>query len=236
MKLRGGLAVGFWMVASAASAQSWTACVDPTTDRLTADGHRAVREAAGALGEPRRFLTYHIRRATKTGAQSEPPFRTPQLEMMYVGINPGSISWDEGTPYTDPPVAEQACFEISAREGPPGLWHYWGPYFAPGSAVIPEAQKPDLEYLIARYQPGRTVFRVYAYADTAGSSEQNDRISAARAEAVARELVRFGVRWDDIEQSSFGETNLARPTADGVAEPLNRRAQIDVRLRPEPAR
>ncbi len=216
-----------------AVAQTWQACVDPASGGLTADGYSAVREAAvESRGEPRRFLAYRLRRMTQSGLHPAPPFRTVQLEMMYAGIGAGSISWEDATPYLGLPFAEQSCFEITAEEGAPGLWHYWGPYFTLGSAVVPEAARSGLEYLVPGYQPGRSLFIVSAYADTAGSPEQNERLSAARAEAVAVELVRLGIRWEDIEQRSFGESHLARPTADGVAEQLNRRAFVDVRQRP----
>lgn len=229
------LTVGFWMVASTAGAQTWTACIDAATRGLTTEGYRAVLDAAAAKQMPGSFLSYDIRPSVLAeGAQ--PPIRRVQLELMYAGVSAGFIRSSTDTPYEGLPVGEKACFEITAGPGHPGLWHYWGPYFDPGSAVIPEGVRPTLEYLIPGYQPGRTVYRVEAHADTAGPAEQNERLTAARADAVARELVRLGVRWEDIEQQSFGETRLARPTADGVSEPLNRRAFIDVRTRPEPAR
>ena len=215
-----------------ALAQTWTACVDAMTGGLTAEGYRAVREAAEAR-RPGQFLNYHLSRSTRVAGQPLPPFRTVNLEMRYAGAGSTIIARDADDKAL--PAAAQACFEIRAEEGPPPLWHYWGPYFPHGSAVIPDEQRADMEYVLTGYLPGRTIYRLKGYTDTSGSPAFNDRLSAARTEAVARELIRRGVRWSDIEQESFGENRLARGTADGVAEPLNRRVTVDVRLRPEPA-
>ena len=45
---------------------------------------------------------------------------------------------------------------------------------------------------------------------------------------VADALVAQGVNGGVIALDGKGETNLAKPTADGVREPLNRRATIDI--------
>ena len=225
-----GLLVG---TATSAFAQSWTACVDPRTGGLTTEGYRAVKGAADAK-RPGQFLNYHLSRSTRVAGEPLPPSRVLELEMMYAGA--GSTLVARGGDDATLPEAAQACFEIRAEEGPPPLSHYWGPYFPYGSAIIPEQQRANIEYVLPGYLPGRTIYRLKGYADTSGSRAFNDRLSAARTEAVARELVRLGVRWSDIEQQSFGEMQLARPTADGVAEPLNRRVNVEVRIRPDPAR
>jgi outer membrane protein OmpA-like peptidoglycan-associated protein len=68
--------------------------------------------------------------------------------------------------------------------------------------------------------------RVIGYADTAGPAELNRRLSQERAQAVADALAAQGVPRDAIDVEWHGEDQLPVPTADGVAEPQNRRVRI----------
>jgi OOP family OmpA-OmpF porin len=69
---------------------------------------------------------------------------------------------------------------------------------------------------------------VVGHADTSGSAAYNVGLSNRRARTVADALVAQGVNGGVISLDGKGETQLARPTADGVREPLNRRATIDI--------
>jgi len=69
---------------------------------------------------------------------------------------------------------------------------------------------------------------VVGYADTSGSAAYNVGLSNRRARTVADSLVSMGVAGGVIALDGKGETALARPTADGVREPLNRRATIGI--------
>jgi OmpA-OmpF porin, OOP family len=71
-----------------------------------------------------------------------------------------------------------------------------------------------------------TQIRVNGYTDTSGSARYNQALSVRRAEAVAAELVRFGVPRNAIAIRGFGETHLLVPTGPGVREPQNRRVEI----------
>ncbi len=62
--------------------------------------------------------------------------------------------------------------------------------------------------------------------DTSGGSAYNQALSERRARAVRDGLIANGVPADSIRMEAFGETNLAKATADGVREPLNRRADV----------
>lgn len=65
---------------------------------------------------------------------------------------------------------------------------------------------------------------VVGHADTSGSAAYNQRLSERRARTVADALASQGVNPGVIALDAKGENELARPTADGVREPLNRRA------------
>jgi len=71
---------------------------------------------------------------------------------------------------------------------------------------------------------------VVGYTDTSGSAAYNIKLSQRRAGSTAKALVANGVADADISVSWKGETDLAVPTADGVREPRNRRATIDIQF------
>jgi OOP family OmpA-OmpF porin len=75
-------------------------------------------------------------------------------------------------------------------------------------------------------QPTRIL--VVGHADTSGSAAYNIGLSNRRARTTADALVAQGVAGGVISLDGKGETQLARATADGVREPLNRRATIDI--------
>lgn len=62
--------------------------------------------------------------------------------------------------------------------------------------------------------------------DTSGSASYNQALSARRAAVVRDALVANGVDSSVISVQALGETNPAKPTADGVKEPLNRRTEV----------
>jgi len=69
---------------------------------------------------------------------------------------------------------------------------------------------------------------IVGYTDTSGSAAYNLGLSNRRSRTVADALVAQGVNGGVIALDAKGETALAKPTADGVREPLNRRATIDI--------
>jgi OOP family OmpA-OmpF porin len=69
---------------------------------------------------------------------------------------------------------------------------------------------------------------VVGHADTSGSAAYNIGLSNRRARTTADALVSQGIAGGVVSLDGKGETQLARATADGVREPLNRRATIDI--------
>lgn len=76
---------------------------------------------------------------------------------------------------------------------------------------------------------GVTRIEVTGHTDTRGSAQVNQRLSLRRAEIVATELRRQGLRRDEIVTRGAGETELMIPTANQVREPQNRRVEILLR-------
>ncbi len=69
---------------------------------------------------------------------------------------------------------------------------------------------------------------VVGHADTSGSAAYNVGLSNRRARTVADALVAQGVNGGVVSLDGKGETAPAKATGDGVREPLNRRATIDI--------
>jgi outer membrane protein OmpA-like peptidoglycan-associated protein len=71
-----------------------------------------------------------------------------------------------------------------------------------------------------------TKIDVTGHTDTVGSAKYNQALSERRAAAVKAQLVSDGVPGTEIATTGVGKTGLLVPTADGVREPQNRRAEI----------
>jgi len=69
---------------------------------------------------------------------------------------------------------------------------------------------------------------VTGHTDTVGSASYNQGLSERRASAVNAVLVADGVKADEISTVGVGKSGLLVSTGDGVREPQNRRAVIDL--------
>jgi len=70
---------------------------------------------------------------------------------------------------------------------------------------------------------------VVGHTDLVGSHTTNDALSRQRAELIRSELIRLGVAAQNIEVVARGKRDPIVLTADGVAEPRNRRVEVVVR-------
>jgi OOP family OmpA-OmpF porin len=94
------------------------------------------------------------------------------------------------------------------------------------SVLTPEAKR-ILASAAQEYKRGGYVsIKVTGHTDTVGSVVYNQKLSERRAEAVDAELSRLGVAGSSIKEVGVGKNDLLVPTADGVREAQNRRAEI----------
>jgi outer membrane protein OmpA-like peptidoglycan-associated protein len=70
---------------------------------------------------------------------------------------------------------------------------------------------------------------VIGHTDAVGAAQYNDKLSLQRAEHVRTELIRRGIAEDNITAEGRGKREPLVTTADGIAEPMNRRVEINVR-------
>jgi OOP family OmpA-OmpF porin len=100
------------------------------------------------------------------------------------------------------------------------------------SDLTPEGRQIVQAAAEAAQKDGYARIVVTGHTDTVGSAEYNEGLSMRRAEAVRQELASLGVPSDQITTQALGETSPLVPTGDGVREPQNRRAEIDIQSRP----
>jgi len=102
--------------------------------------------------------------------------------------------------------------------------------FEPGSSKLTAESEAELPKLVAlaRSRAGGEIL-VLGHTDRQGSIEANDALSLKRAQAIADLLVAQGFSPELISARGRGEREPVVPTEDGVAEPLNRRAEIIIR-------
>jgi len=104
-------------------------------------------------------------------------------------------------------------------------------YFAAGSAteLAPESRAvmDGLRAELAQ-RPAPEIL-VIGHTDRVGNADANDALSASRAQTVRDMLVASGVKAFSLDVAGRGEREPLVATADGVAEPRNRRVEISVR-------
>lgn len=164
----------------------------------------------------------------KTGALSvDSAGRVAVLDQPYAAARvkePGRV--EPGT------VTEQEAKQAfgSALEAQPGRPISFLLYFLEGrDELTPESQQivSTIPGEIARRPAPEIV--VIGHTDRVGTLPFNDALSRRRAERVRDELVKAGIAADRIRVEGRGEREPLVPTADEVAEPRNRRVEVNVR-------
>ncbi len=103
-------------------------------------------------------------------------------------------------------------------------------YFLEGSSQLTSESEQQLPQIVAEIrQRESSAIGVYGHSDRVGADEYNLQLSLERALAVSTQLAEAGVSPESMDIDSHGEGNPLVPTADNVAEPLNRRVEVVVR-------
>ena len=101
--------------------------------------------------------------------------------------------------------------------------------FRTGSAKLSKTDLATIREAADAFQKGAGTIQVTGHTDTVGKAKANEKLSARRADVVAKALIRAGVPAAAIATGAVGETQLAVQTGDKVAEKANRRVVIDLR-------
>ena len=94
--------------------------------------------------------------------------------------------------------------------------------------ITAEADSVLSEAASAAKNMGSASVTIVGHTDTVGSNKYNQKLSECRAHAAESNLVGKGVPKGAISASGKGETELMVQTGDGVKEPQNRRATVDL--------
>jgi len=103
-------------------------------------------------------------------------------------------------------------------------------FFVENTDTLTEASQRTLDGVIAeiaRYPVPDIV--VVGHTDLVGTDDLNDALARKRADTVRTVLIARGVAPGNVVAVGRGKREPAVPTADGVAEPRNRRVEILVR-------
>jgi outer membrane protein OmpA-like peptidoglycan-associated protein len=94
--------------------------------------------------------------------------------------------------------------------------------------ITAEADNVLGEAASAAKEAGSAAVKIVGHTDTSGSNKYNQKLSECRANAAKTNLVGKGVPESAITATGKGETELMVQTGDGVKEPQNRRATVDL--------
>ena len=102
-------------------------------------------------------------------------------------------------------------------------------YFGLGVSKLDKANKRTINDIISEIKAMKSFsINISGHTDRSGDAGFNEKLSEKRAESVSDEFVAGGVDKSKITTKAFGESAPAKPTADGVVEPLNRRVEINI--------
>jgi hypothetical protein len=125
-----------------------------------------------------------------------------------------------------PAAYAQQPGDIEASRGERGQYVV---LFGLNSAALDAEARRVIRAAADDYQStGAARVEVRGHADTLGDAAYNEALSRRRADAVADELIGLGVPPAAITRAGLGETALLVATGDGVREPRNRRAEIEL--------
>jgi outer membrane protein OmpA-like peptidoglycan-associated protein/opacity protein-like surface antigen len=97
------------------------------------------------------------------------------------------------------------------------------------SNISGEAMQVITDAATTAKEKGSASIIIIGHTDSSGSDAYNEALSLRRATAVKGALVSLGIAEDKISPTGKGETELLVKTGDGVKEPQNRRATIDLK-------
>lgn len=240
---------------AAPQSQDYVDYFEPGQAVLSPHGYQMARAIVGELASnPRAFPSEGYRVVRITGYVDADEARTGQTraaptyldrararalyyELLMLGVDSADLQMETGGVFVGNGSGRRVAATLipAPKTRWTTLWHTPPFYFESGSA---ELNAETAELLMRRELTGFRLDQVCAniegYTDTLGSVADNMRLSQRRADVVARALARLGLPWNRMTITGYGESRLARATADEVSEPLNRRATFRISTRSTP--
>jgi OmpA-OmpF porin, OOP family len=102
-------------------------------------------------------------------------------------------------------------------------------YFDTGHATLTPQGRRVADDAVAAFKSSKaTHVAIAGFTDTTGGARANEALSRRRAETVRDYLVAHGVPLSEMAVGWHGETDLRVATGNGVAQPQNRRVEINI--------
>jgi outer membrane protein OmpA-like peptidoglycan-associated protein len=131
--------------------------------------------------------------------------------------------------YTSSPEEVQAVFGAALAAQPMRPTQFTL-YFVEGKDELTDESKQMVESVFSEISKHPVPdLLVIGHTDAVGNDQDNDVLSRQRADSVRAALIDRGIASQNVTAIGRGKRELIVPTADGVAEPRNRRVDILVR-------
>lgn len=101
-------------------------------------------------------------------------------------------------------------------------------YFKTGSADLTTAELQKLMLAATKVKSDSATVLITGHTDGTGTSEKNDALSAARAQAVTDLLISAGVKAEQIRAMHFGDSRPAVESKAGKPAAKNRRVEVQI--------
>jgi outer membrane protein OmpA-like peptidoglycan-associated protein len=135
----------------------------------------------------------------------------------------------DGVPFDVEAARLQSDF-ADARNAQPALPVRYQFYFnTGGTALTPESSSFIPVVLDNVQRRGAAAVSIIGHTDTVGDDAFNERLGLMRAQSIAALLQQTGLQALELSVVSHGKRNLLIPTGDNVAEPRNRRVEVNIR-------
>lgn len=211
--------------------------------RAGAGPDRLVREQGSGTSAPARLLSFagdtRLRAIGVDGAILEASSNVAEdrsvrwSSLMPAGVSQTlalgpAVGWEQAASIV-PPTPPQLQQQLVPDSACAGLSQEFVVYFAWDRSDLTAQSVAVLEQAVANTRgAGCAIQQVTVEGHTDSATDNPEAISARRADAVGQALMTLGVNEDVITTLGRGETDPAKPTADGVREPLNRRVEVQI--------
>ncbi|MEY4140005.1 MAG: hypothetical protein RLZZ371_2187, partial [Pseudomonadota bacterium] len=136
---------------------------------------------------------------------------------------------DGGSTYEADPKKMQQDFG-AAIAALPALPEQFVLYFSRGGTQLTKESQAVLPKMLARAKERKSLeVWLVGHTDTVGSAKHNDALGLKRAQAIAKQFQKLGLKDSALTIESFGERNPQVATPDETDEPRNRRGEVTLR-------
>ena len=176
------------------------------------------------------FAEYHYRDLRNGSNNPAQPFATHSLTENVVMAGFRWYPWEatEVAASDSPPPPAPPMAPPPPPPPPPPVKTFIVFFDFNKSNLTAEAQNVVAEAVKTAQQTGAVRILVTGHTDTVGSDSYNQALSIRRADTVKDEMVREGMKADEISTVGKSYHDPLVPTGPGVREPQNRRAVIDL--------